>query len=226
MNEIEELTIEVTHECPLDCKFCSSKNSEYDTKESELTKKQIKKFIDKFNPNSIRWSGGEPLLYLDEDHIKIALGRNQVISTNGFYPERLMKIHKEFDEIRVTLLGKQERHDKITQKKGSWEKATQSIENLIEKGRKPVITSPFISKEQIKQVKNIAKDKNLKTKIIGLVPTKDVKRPEKEEKKNNYKHCSLGGAECRREKKRLVMPNSKVVECAVEKRNYECPYKK
>jgi MoaA/NifB/PqqE/SkfB family radical SAM enzyme len=228
---IEELTIEYSHRCNLDCLFCSSRNTIFNIKPSDkLNLEDIEKAIKKFKPKIVRWSGGEPFLYLNKNILEkvssLTFPYEQIVTTNGTHPERVAKLAGYFFEIRVSIFGNKQTHEKITRAQGSWDKAIQTLESLknkIDSGQKTkfLITSPYISKNQLQEVKAIAKTFKIDARITGLVPNKFIPRP------NNIIEsptCSLGGENCRYQKKRLILPNGRIIHCAVEKIGFRCPY--
>lgn len=224
---IEELTIEASHKCNLNCLFCSSKNTIFDIKDdAKLKPEEIKKLIETFSPKILRWSGGEPFIYLNEKYLSAASGCSQTVTTNGMFPKKVTELAKYFSEIRVSLLGNQETHEILTQIPGSFNKAIETI-NLLKLNRQNypqtqiIITSPFISQEQIAEVKALAKSLDVKTRLTGLAPNKFISRPAGT---IASPICSLGGENCRFAQKRLVLPNGQIIHCAVEKVNLKCPY--
>ena len=70
IHKLEEIVIETTFRCNINCDFCFNKNVLKKNKRTykELTTKEIKEIIDKtseLNIPYIRFSGGEPLLRKD-----------------------------------------------------------------------------------------------------------------------------------------------------------------
>lgn len=228
---IEELTIEVSHRCNLDCIFCGSKNTIFNIKPSDkLNLKDIEGAIKKFKPKIVRWSGGEPFLYLNKKILEkvssLPFPYEQIVTTNGMYPLKAVKLASYFSEIRISIFGDKQTHEKITRAQGSWNKAIQTLKTLknkisSEQKTKLLITSPYISKSQIGEVKAIAKKFKVGTRITGLVPSKLISRPDNIIKGSV---CSLGGRKCRYHKKILILPNGRIIHCAVEKTGFRCPY--
>ncbi|TSC96580.1 MAG: hypothetical protein Athens101426_247 [Parcubacteria group bacterium Athens1014_26] len=228
---INELTIEVSYKCNLNCLFCSSKNSIFNIKpNTKLNFENIEKTIKKLKPKIVRWSGGEPFIYLNKKILKRFSSFDfpyiQIVTTNGTFPKKVAELVNYFSEIRVSIFGNKQTHEKITGVKGSWNKAFQTLKilkNIINSGCKLrlLITSPYIYKSLIQEVKNIAKKFKVNTRITGLVPTRLIIRPNSIIKSST---CSLGGENCRYRKKRLMLPNGKLIHCAVEKAGFRCPY--
>ncbi|PJA62898.1 MAG: hypothetical protein CO161_03955 [Candidatus Portnoybacteria bacterium CG_4_9_14_3_um_filter_44_9] len=228
---IDELTIEASHKCNLDCLFCSSKNTIFNIKPSDkLNLEDIEKAINKFRPKIVRWSGGEPFLYLNKKILEktpsFKFLYKQIVTTNGTYPQKVSKLAGYFSEIRISVFGNKRTHERITRVRGSWNKAIQTLKILKNKigsdqKTKLLITSPYISKSQIREVKTIAKKFKIGTRITGLVPTKLISRPDNVIKSSV---CSLGGENCQYYKKKLILPNGKIIHCAAEKAGFKCPY--
>lgn len=228
---IDELTIEASHECTLNCIFCSSKNTIFNIKSTDkLSLRDIGKLIKRFRPKVVRWSGGEPFLYLNKEILEkvssMPFSLEQIVTTNGMHPEETAKLAHYFSGIRVTIYGRKRTHERITGVIGSWGKAIKTLQKIKKRigsrhRSRFLITSPYISESQIREVKDIAKTFEIGTRITGLVPTNQIQRPKK-----NFKGsvCSLGGESCRYNKKRLILPNGKVIHCAVEKLGFKCPY--
>lgn len=63
MFEVNELTIEMTNKCNLNCPFCYCDSN---TNSNELSIDQIKKAISIVKPKSISFTGGEPTLRQDD----------------------------------------------------------------------------------------------------------------------------------------------------------------
>ena len=196
----------------------------------KLNLKDIEGAIKRFKPKIVRWSGGEPFLYLNKKILEkvssFTFPYKQVVTTNGMHPQKAAKLAGYFSEIRVSVFGNKQTHEKITRVRGSWDKAVQTLKILknkigSEQKTKFLITSPYISKSQIREVKAIAKTFKIDTRITGLNPTKLISRPD-----NTIKNsvCSLGSENCRYHEKRLILPNGRIIHCAVEKTGFGCPY--
>lgn len=228
---IDELTIEASHLCPLNCVFCSSKSSIFNIKHTNrLDTKEILKIIDRFDPKVVRWSGGEPFVYLDDKILRKVSTRvnDQTVTTCGMYPDKATRLAHWFSEVRFSIYGWQRTHDQLTRVFGSWGTALRGLWMIRDNLGFPspetgvLITSSYLSKNQIKEVKHVAKAFRVGTRITGLVPTGGIRR----HKENVISPvCSLGGESCRYESKRLVLPNGMIIHCAVEKRGFSCPHK-
>lgn len=106
MITIKELTLEITNQCMNNCLHCSS-NCTYDKNNiQELSFKQIKEFIAKYNPKTVNISGGEPfehpqildiLNYLEDNKIQHNL-YTSLYPINTIYKGRLSEVLKIFKE--------------------------------------------------------------------------------------------------------------------------------
>lgn len=231
---IDELTLEVTHSCSNDCYFCSSKNTVFDVGEEVLWyERNIEDLLDKFEPEVVRWSGGEPFTYLNEEFLEIPKKRGikQIVTTNGTNWEFIESLYEYFEEIRFTLYGLPEDHNKITGSDKSFECLMDSLSRIRSKDSVNIaLTTPLISERQMWGFSTMSKALGLDIRITGLVPTDSIERPENPSEILNMfdletESCSLGGSECGWEDKRLVMPDGRVIHCATEKLGYHCPYR-
>jgi len=104
----EEVKIELIQECNKECDFCFN-NTSKTTKNHELSIQQLKKAIDKVskaNINSIRFTGGEPLLRKDLNIIlKYAKQKNLyiILNTNGTLLQKKQETLKNVDEILLSV---------------------------------------------------------------------------------------------------------------------------
>lgn len=231
---VKELTIEVSHSCEYDCYFCSSKNCIFDIDEEVLwDTRNIERLLDKFEPDVVRWSGGEPFEYLNEEFLEVPKSReiDQIVTTNGRDWEFIEGLSEYFKEIRFSIYGLPEIHNDIMNSEKAFAIAMDSIGRIrLKEHPKVILTTPFISEYQIWSFSVVAKALYLDTRICGLVPSNDADKPEGDWKDVENlgiptNSCSLGASECKWDEKRLVLPNGKVIHCATEKLGYECPYK-
>lgn len=113
VSKLEEVVIEVTFRCNLDCFFCfNSITLTKDAASNELSTDQIKKVIDKsreLNVPYIRFTGGEPLLRSDIYEL-LAYARSKGfkevrINTNGTLVDKSVakKLEKYVDNVLVAL---------------------------------------------------------------------------------------------------------------------------
>lgn len=208
---IEELTLEITHDCPYSCIHCSSRQVK-----GQLTLEQVMRYLEKYNPKVIRWSGGEPFIYLNKDWLLD--GYRHIVTTCGAFPDRVVSLSSYFDEIRISIYGNKIFHEAITGVKGSFNRACKLAANLHDSGYNIVLTSPHWNHIQTMDVIELASRTGTGHRIAALVPSVT------EDKITEGNTCSTGHIDCKYGKKILILPNGKVVHCAVEKRGLECPW--
>lgn len=144
--KLEELCLEITNKCLLECIHCSSMSS-FSSKE-ELKFELIKKIIDDFRELGgvkIEFSGGEPIFHKDiYEIIEYAKKKNLEVSlyTNGLgvgadilHDEDIQRlINIGTNKFLFSLHGsKNGTHEKITEKEGSFQKTISVIKKLKEK---------------------------------------------------------------------------------------------
>jgi MoaA/NifB/PqqE/SkfB family radical SAM enzyme len=121
---------QVTRKCNLGCLYCSEAGAMPDASFDE-----IKLMIDKLVKNGLKRiciTGGEPLLRSDLEEILSyikAKGVNITLSTNGYFLNkyRLEKLKPLIDNIRFSLRGTKEEHNKITGNKLSFDKTIEAM---------------------------------------------------------------------------------------------------
>ncbi len=233
MTEIKELTLEVSHFCPSECGFCSSKNCIFDIGEDvRLSKEDVAHFIDKFNPEAIRWSGGEPFAYLDEKWIDLVDdGIEQRVTTCARYTQEISdECLRGLDEIRVSVYDCPRKHNEIVGSEFAFKDVLNFVARVRRLGIEPILTSPILSERQLRDVEVVSDALDLELRLTGLVPAGGWKRPNISNLRQRTEWmdatCSLGRNECGWDDKRLVLPNGEVIHCATEKLGYECPYRR
>ncbi len=244
-----ELTVELSHMCGMSCKFCSSnyydRCRELNKTERLLEISDIDALISRFNPDVIRWSGGEPISfntnfedivpYVNDEYPDIY----QMVNSNGkFIYDNCVErgIFDVLDEIRVTLLGEKADYIKYASMDG-YERRKSNILNLIRDYKdKFSITSPLIDSDQVRHVLNYMDYWNVPFRVAGLVVTPDFHsrdicyRPIEymesiiddrymgNKPDNLILSCTTSSdIPCRLENKRLVIPDNTIVRCASEK---------
>ena len=146
-NQLKELTIEITKECPLKCQICSS-NAGYKDK-NELSIEELKTLVDQsvdLGLESISLSGGEPLVsencmplinYIEKKglHIDLYSSGNIYGSTSiSSIPREIGKqLIDKVNRIIFSIHGSNsEIHDSITNSPGSFDNLMKSIELIKE----------------------------------------------------------------------------------------------
>ena len=130
--------LELTDRCNLDCVHCYGEFGHPAVKNASKMKfTDWKKVIDKLSEikcNAIQFIGGEPLIYKDfikllEYAYKKNINNITVFTNATLLDEYLVKIFKKYNiNVRVSLYGhNSETHEKITGKKGSFEKTKNAL---------------------------------------------------------------------------------------------------
>jgi len=135
-----ELAIITTYRCNARCQMCHI--WKYPSRrEDEITLEDMDKLPQGFARINI--GGGEPTLRKDISEIVDILSRKTKhleISTNGYFPERLVAIAKKHPDtrIRVSLEGLPKKNDEIRGLKNGFDRAMRSMLNLKELGLKDI----------------------------------------------------------------------------------------
>ncbi len=166
------LDMELTERCNNNCIHCYI-NQEENNKElidKELTTKALKDIITKaanIGVMSIRFTGGEPLLRTDFKEIYLftkQLGIKITLFTNATLIDKemseLFKRYPPGDKIEVTLYGLSKRkYEKISRKPGTYKKAMNGINLLLDAKIPFIIKSIYITgkQEEIKKFEEFSK---------------------------------------------------------------------
>lgn len=135
-----EVAIMPTYRCNARCQMCHI--WKYPSRrEDEITLKHIDKLPEGFARINI--GGGEPTLRDDIKEIADLLSKKTEhleISTNGYFPERLVPIVRKHPDIRIriSLEGLPKRNDEIRGLKNGFDHAMRSILRLKEMGAKDI----------------------------------------------------------------------------------------
>ncbi|MCP3875012.1 MAG: radical SAM protein [Desulfobacteraceae bacterium] len=166
------LDMELTERCNNNCIHCYI-NQEENNKElidKELTTKALKDIITKaadIGVMSIRFTGGEPLLRTDfkeiylftkQHGIKITLFTNATLIDKEMI--ELFKRYPPGDKIEVTLYGLSKvKYEKISRKPGTYKKAMNGINLLLDAKIPFIIKSIYITgkQEEIKELEEFSK---------------------------------------------------------------------
>ena len=132
-------SIIVTHRCNAKCNMCDvwkfpSKPSE------EIGLEVIEKFPEMFFTNV---TGGEPFVRQDLPDIITAVRKKTkriVISTNGFFTERIINLFKKYPDlgIRISIEGQKESNDTIRGIPQGYEQAINTLYTLRDMGIKDI----------------------------------------------------------------------------------------
>lgn len=132
-------TVIVTYRCNARCNMCDCFKDP--TKpEEEITLEEIRKLPEMAFTNI---TGGEPFVRKDIPDIVRILNQKSdriVISTNGYFTDRIIDLCKEFPKvgIRISIEGLQEMNDKIRGIPDGFNRGYQTLKTLVEMGHPDV----------------------------------------------------------------------------------------
>ena len=132
-------TVIVTYRCNAHCNMCDCYKDP--TKPSEeITLDTIKKLPEMEFTNI---TGGEPFIRKDlPDIVRVLYKKTNriVISTNGYFKDRIIELCKEFPQvgIRISIEGLQETNDKIRGIPDGFNRGYGALKTLVEMGHKDV----------------------------------------------------------------------------------------
>ena len=132
-------TVIVTYRCNARCNMCNRYKAP-SKPEEEITLETIKKLPQMYFTNI---TGGEPFIRQDLKDIVRELYKKSdriVISTNGFFTERIIDLCKEFPGIgiRISIEGLEETNNKIRGLDDGFKKGYETLKKLVEMGMKDV----------------------------------------------------------------------------------------
>ena len=129
----------ITYRCNARCNMCDCFRNP-SRPEEELTLDTIKKLPEMAFTNI---TGGEPFIRKDINDIVRELYKKTnriVISTNGYFTDRILALCEEFPEvgIRISIEGLQEANDNIRGIPDGFNRGYSTLKQLVEKGHKDV----------------------------------------------------------------------------------------
>ena len=132
-------TVIVTYRCNARCNMCNRYKAP-SKPEEEITLETIKKLPPMYFTNI---TGGEPFIRQDIKEIVRELYKKSdriVISTNGFFTDRIVDLCKEFPNIgiRISIEGLEETNNKIRGLEDGFKKGYETLKKLVEMGMKDV----------------------------------------------------------------------------------------
>ena len=132
-------TVIVTYRCNARCTMCNRYMAPTDSKE-EISLETIKKLPKMYFTNI---TGGEPFFRSDIKEIVRELYKKSdriVISTNGFFTDRIIDLAKEFPQvgIRISIEGLQQTNDEIRGLPQGFNRGYTTLKKLKEMGMKDV----------------------------------------------------------------------------------------
>jgi Fe-coproporphyrin III synthase len=135
-----EALICVTYRCNAKCHMCNIWKDPT-TKKEEITIEDIKKIPDGLDFANI--TGGEPFLREDiEEIVRIVLSKTKrlVISTNGYYTEKIVALAKKYPRIgvRVSIEGLPKANDELRALKDGFDHGLRTLIELHKLGLKDI----------------------------------------------------------------------------------------
>ncbi len=132
-------TVIVTYRCNARCSMCNRYKCP-SRPDEEISIETIKKLPDMYFTNI---TGGEPFIREDlKDIVRELYKKSQriVISTNGFFTDRIVDLCKEFPQvgIRISIEGLEETNNKIRGLEDGYKRGYKTLETLVAMGMKDV----------------------------------------------------------------------------------------
>ena len=132
-------TVIVTYRCNAKCTMCNRYKAP-STPEEEISVETIKKLPEMYFTNI---TGGEPFIRDDIKDIVRELNKKSdriVISTNGFFTDRIIDLCKEFPNvgIRISIEGLEETNNAIRGLEDGFNKGVGTLKKLVEMGHPDV----------------------------------------------------------------------------------------
>lgn len=132
-------TVIVTYRCNARCNMCN-RYKKPSKPEEEISLETIKKLPQMYFTNI---TGGEPFIRTDLKDIVCELYKKSdriVISTNGFFTDRIVDLCKEFPKIgiRISIEGLEETNNNIRGLKDGFNRGYTTLKKLIDMGMKDV----------------------------------------------------------------------------------------
>ncbi len=132
-------TVIVTYRCNARCNMCN-RYKKPSLPEEEISLETIRKLPPMYFTNI---TGGEPFIRTDLKDIVRELSKKSdriVISTNGFFTDRIVELCREFPEIgiRISIEGLEETNNKIRGLEDGFNRGYSTLKKLVEMGMKDV----------------------------------------------------------------------------------------
>lgn len=132
-------TVIVTYRCNARCTMCN-RYKVPSKPEEEISIETIKKLPEMYFTNI---TGGEPFIREDLNDIVRELYKKSdriVISTNGFYTDRIVKLCKEFPQvgIRISIEGLEQTNNEIRGLEDGYNRGYTTLKTLVDMGMKDV----------------------------------------------------------------------------------------
>lgn len=134
-----DMCIIVTYRCPMQCRMCNIWQNPTD-KSEEIGPADIERLP---KVKFINITGGEPFIREDlEDIVEVAFRKSPrvVISTSGWFEERVIRLAKKFPKIgiRISIEGLSLKNDELRGRQGGFDKGLRILLQLREMGVKDI----------------------------------------------------------------------------------------
>lgn len=151
-------TVIVTYRCNARCNMCN-RYKKPSNPDEEITVETIKKLPKMYFTNI---TGGEPFIRTDLKDIVRELYKKSdriVISTNGFFTDRIVDLCKEFPNIgiRISIEGLEETNNKIRGLDDGFNRGYETLKKLVEMGMKDVGFGMTVQDENAKDLVELYK---------------------------------------------------------------------
>lgn len=140
MNKLPtDISIITTYRCPMRCQMCNIwKNP---TEKSREIRPEELEMLPNFK--FVNLTGGEPFIREDlEDIVKIMFTKSPriVISTSGWFDDRVIALAKKFPNIgiRISIEGLKDKNDELRGRPGGFEKGVRVLRTLKDMGLKDI----------------------------------------------------------------------------------------
>ncbi len=165
-------TVIVTYRCNARCNMCNRYKAP-SKPEEEITIEAIKKLPEMYFTNI---TGGEPFIRTDLKEIVRELYKKSdriVISTNGFFTDRIVEMCKEFPDIgiRISIEGLEQTNNEIRGLDDGYKKGYETLKKLVDMGMKDVgfgMTVQDANAKDLVPLYNISNDMNMEFATASL----------------------------------------------------------
>ncbi len=165
-------TVIVTYRCNARCNMCN-RYKKPSLPEEELSLETIKKLPPMYFTNI---TGGEPFIRTDIKDIVRELYKKSdriVISTNGFFTDRIIDLCKEFPQIgiRISIEGLEETNNQIRGLEDGFNKGYNTLKKLTEMGMKDVgfgMTVQDLNAKDLAALYNLSNEMNMEFATASL----------------------------------------------------------
>ncbi|MDO4303696.1 MAG: radical SAM protein [Bacillota bacterium] len=165
-------TVIVTYRCNARCNMCN-RYKKPSLPEEEISLETIKKLPPMYFTNI---TGGEPFIRTDIKDIVRELYKKSdriVISTNGFFTDRIIDLCKEFPQIgiRISIEGLEETNNQIRGLADGFNKGYTTLKKLVEMGMKDVgfgMTVQDLNARDLVALYNLSNEMNMEFATASL----------------------------------------------------------